>query len=184
MEFLTILLLAVSLAIDAFTVAIAVGIVLTTVSFRQTFRIGFHFGFFQFFMPIIGWLIGINVVKFIEAIDHWIAFGLLSFIGCKMIRDVFRSEERKYYNDPSQGWNLIVLSIATSIDALMVGISLALINSPILYPATVIGIITMILSTVGILFGPKLGKLFKKYAVIFGGIILIIIGIRILASHL
>lgn len=184
MDFLTILLLSVSLAFDAFTVSIAVGIVLSKVSFQQTFRIGFHFGLFQFLMPIIGWLLGSNIVKYIEAVDHWLAFALLCFIGCKMIWEAFSSDVREYKNDPSRGWSLVVLSIATSIDALAVGLSLALIKSSILYPAIVIGIVTTLLSTFGILFGPKLGKLFRKYAVVLGGLILITIGIKILITHL
>lgn len=184
MEFISVLLIAVALAMDALTVAIASGLIIKNITFRHVFRIGFHFGLFQFLMPIIGWFAGTTIKDFIEAFDHWIAFSLLAVIGIRMIHNAFQLEEHKSKKDPSHGWTLILLSVATSIDALAVGLSLSLVNEPILYPSIIIGITALILSSLGVRFGSYLGSVFQKKIEIAGGIILIGIGIRIVIEHL
>ena len=184
MSFLTISLIAVGLGMDAFAVAISAGVVLREISFRQVFRLSFHFGLFQFLMPIVGWFAGMTVAGLIADYDHWIAFCLLVCIGGKMIRDSFKKEDELKMVDPTRGFALIVLSIATSIDALAVGLSLAFLNVTILYPSVVIGIVAAAMTVTGMLFGKKLGQFFGKKVEILGGLILIGIGIKILIEHL
>lgn len=184
MNFLSILLIAVGLGMDAFAVAISAGVVLRKISFGQVFRLSFHFGLFQFLMPIIGWFAGMTVSGLIADYDHWIAFCLLTFIGGKMIWDSFKKEREFKMADPTRGLTLIVLSIVTSIDALAVGLSLAFLNVTILYPSVVIGIVASGMTVTGMVFGEKLGQFLGKKAEILGGLILIGIGIKILAEHL
>jgi len=177
--------IAVALAMDAFAVAVASGIALKTVSARQTFRLAWHFGLFQALMPIIGWFLGISVRAWIEDYDHWIAFVLLGYIGVKMIREAFEDDDGIERRDPTKGMSLIILSIATSIDALAVGLSLSMLGLSIWYPALVIGIVALIFTAVGM----HLGRTFAKagtigmYAEIIGGTVLIGIGIKILWEH-
>ncbi|MFZ5517188.1 MAG: manganese efflux pump MntP family protein [Candidatus Zhuqueibacterota bacterium] len=184
MDFVSTLFIALALAIDAFTVALTCGLIIGRITFRHTFRIGFHFGLFQFFMPIVGWLAGTTVHGLIASFDHWIAFLLLAGIGGKMIRDANSIGETRIKSDPSRGWSLVLFSIATSIDALAVGLSLGLLHVSILFPAVVIGVTTLLLSTLGINIGNRLGNVFKKDVEIVGGVILIGIGLRILYEHL
>jgi manganese efflux pump family protein len=181
---LDILFISIGLAMDAFAVSICSGTKPVTRGIRPTFRLAFHFGLFQFLMPIIGWLLGLSAKNYIESADHWIALTLLSFIGIRMIISGAGKGSDTSDNDPSKGMNLILLSIATSIDALAVGITFAMLNVQIWYPALVIGIVTGILSLTGVQLGNKLGIKFGKNMEIIGGIVLILIGIKILIEHL
>ena len=129
MQFVNILAIAVALAMDAFAVAVATGVSLKHVSFRQTFRLSWHFGLFQAIMPVIGWSAGLTIRSFIEQYDHWVAFGLLAFVGGHMIKEAFQPETEKIQKkDPTKGWSLVMLSVATSIDALAVGFSMSMLN--------------------------------------------------------
>ncbi len=185
MALLTLIGIAIGLAMDAFAVAIAAGLTLGTVSARQTFRLAWHFGLFQAFMPVIGWLAGLTVADWIAPVDHWIAFGLLAVIGGKMIYEALRpGEEERERPDPTKGWSLILLSIATSIDALAVGLSLALLGVAIWYPAVVIGLVAGTLTAAGLHLGRRFGALLGRRMEIVGGVILIVIGMRILFEHL
>lgn len=184
MTFVEILLIALSMAMDAFAVCLGAGTTGQTSSPRPTFRLAFHFGLFQFLMPIVGWFAGATIERYIASYDHWIAFGLLAFVGARMLRSGFdpNGEEKKH--DPSRGWTLILLSIAVSIDALAIGLSLALIGVAIWYPAIVIGLVTGLMSWLGLQLGGRLGKQFGKRMEILGGLVLIGIGLRILMAHL
>jgi putative Mn2+ efflux pump MntP len=184
MDFVTILLVAVGLALDAFAVSVGIGISRERVSARQSARLGFHFGFFQFMMPVLGWLAGRSISGWIGGIDHWVAFGLLAIIGLKMIREAFRREGARKPGDPTRGVTLIILSVATSIDALAVGLSLAFINVPILYPSVIIGIVAAGLTVVGMNLGKAVGSRFSHGVEILGGLILIGIGVKILLEHI
>ena len=186
MPILEILLIALALAMDAFTVAMAVGLHLSNnggIGRRQYFRLGFHFGLFQFFMPILGWLAGSTVQVYIEAFDHWLAMGLLTYIGIKLIREGGKAD--KYgQSDPTRGSSLILLSVATSIDALAVGLSLAFLGAEIIYPSIISGIVAAILTLVGLTIGNRLGNRWRSRIALLGGLILIGIGIKILLEHL
>ncbi len=166
--------------------AIATGVTLKTVNSRQTFRLAWHFGLFQFLMPIIGWTIGSTVYKVVEKIDHWVAFSVLFFIGIKMILGVLKSEDGKIKtNDPTKGGTMVMLSVATSLDALAVGLSISLLKISMWKPALIIGIIAFTFTAIGIHLGRIVGANFKldKYAEIIGGLVLIAIGVRILFEH-
>ncbi len=186
MQFLTVLFIAVALAMDVFAVSIATGVVLKRVDVRQTFRMAWHFGLFQTVMPIIGWIAGLTVRSFIDKYDHWAAFALLSFVGFHMIREAFKEDnEISAQKDPTRGMVLIILSMATSIDALTVGFSFSLLKVSIWIPAVIIGIVSILFSIVGLKIGKGLGKLsfVSRYAEITGGIVLILIGVKILYEH-
>jgi putative Mn2+ efflux pump MntP len=184
MSFLSIFLIAVGLGMDAFAVAIGTGIAIRRLSVGHVFRLAFHFGLFQFLMPVVGWLAGRTVSVYIESYDHWVAFGLLLLIGGKMIADSFSEKKEIFSNDPTRGFTLIILSIATSIDALAVGLGLAFLNIKILYPCVIIGIVASVMTVVGMVFGEALGRLAGKRVAVLGGLILIGIGIKILVEHL
>lgn len=185
MDWLTLSAIAIALAMDAFAVAIVAGITLNPLMKREIFRLSFHFGLFQALMPIIGWSAGRAVYGYIAAIDHWLAFGFLAFVGGKMAWSAFRSEEEKRsWSNPTKGWELVMLSIATSIDALAVGLSLALVNVAIFLPALVIGLVAAFLTVVGMVLGRRIGALWGKRVEVLGGVILIAIGIRIVIEHL
>lgn len=186
MSFVEIIIVAVALAMDAFAVSVASGTNELTHHRRPAFRLAFHFGLFQFLMPVIGWYIGSELVGLIYSFSYWLSFVLLTFIGIKMIFESFqlKTNPNKARTDPTRGFSLIMLSIATSIDALAVGLSLAFLNINIWYPAVIIGVITSALSLVGITIGKGLGIRFGKSMEIAGGIVLIIIGLRILIVNL
>lgn len=184
MDWLTISGIAVALAMDAFAVALGVGINLSRLTGRHLFRLGFHFGLFQAMMPILGWLAGMTIQQWINAYDHWVAFALLSFVGGKMLYEAFQGIETKDEKDPTRGMSLVILSVATSIDALAVGISLAMINISIWTPALVIGLIAGILTVIGLLLGRRCGAVWGKRVEIFGGLVLCAIGTKILLQHL
>lgn len=179
-----ILFIAVALAMDAFAVSIAAGTSGWLSKARAKFRLSFHVGLFQFLMPIIGWYAGIHIAPLVSAIDHWVAFILLVFVGGRMITGALNPDDQKIKKDPTRGYTLVLLSVATSIDALAVGFSLAMLNVNIWYPAVMIGIVTSAMSLVGIRLGGYLGKLAGSWMESIGGIILILIGLRILISGL
>jgi putative Mn2+ efflux pump MntP len=168
---------------DALAVAIATGLTLPRVTYRHVFRLSFHFGLFQFMMPVLGWLVGRTVAGYINAYDHWIACALLSFIGGKMLWDVYNDHDAGARDDPTRGLLLVTLSVATSIDALAVGLSLAFLEVSIWLPSIVIGLVAGLLTMLGIRFGSRVGGRFDKWAEVLGGLVLIGIGLRILISH-
>jgi putative Mn2+ efflux pump MntP len=151
---------------------------------RHIFRLGFHFGLFQALMPVIGWLAGQTVVRFVSAWDHWIAFALLVLIGGRMIREALSGGEKADDRDPTRGLSLVMLSIATSIDALAVGFSLSVIGVSIWFPAFIIGLVAGALTVIGMLVGRRMGDRWGPRVEILGGVVLIMIGTRILCEHL
>lgn len=183
MGFAGIFLIALGLAMDAFAVCIAAGASRMARGARATFRLSFHFGLFQFIMPILGWFAGTRVVRLIEAFDHWVAFALLAIVGIRMLRSGLGAAER-LARDPTRGMTLITLSLATSIDALAVGISLAMLQVPIWWPSAVIGLVAAILSALGVRLGARLGEIFGRRMEVAGGVVLILIGAKILFDHL
>lgn len=184
MDSLTILGTAWALAMDAFAVATAVSAGLPVLTARHTFRLAWHFGLFQALMPILGWLGGAVLLSVMAAVDHWIAFGLLTFLGLRMIWEARHPEDRSQNYDPTRGWSLVSLSVATSIDAFAVGLSLGLIGVSIWVPALIIGLVTLVLTYLGTRIGRKVGRYLGQWAERVGGIVLIGIGIRILLQHL
>ncbi|SYZ72054.1 putative manganese efflux pump MntP [Candidatus Zixiibacteriota bacterium] len=186
MNIIEIIGIAFGLAMDAFAVAIAVGASLQKLTFRPTFRLSFHFGLFQFLMPIIGWFAGSRIAVYIRDFDHWVAFVLLAVIGGKMIYESFSHKDdlADAFKDPTRRWTLIMLSLATSIDALAVGLSLAMIDTRIFSASLVIGIVAAGMTLVGLLFGRKLGQIFGRRMELLGGLILIGIGLKILLDHI
>jgi len=186
MDSLNLLALAVALAMDAFAVAVAAGLTIKLLTKRHVFRLAFHFGLFQALMPTIGWAGGIAVHKIIAAFDHWIAFGLLAFVGGRMIWSALsgKGEALDLSRDPTKGWTLVVLSVATSIDALAVGLSLGIIGSTILVPVLVIGIVAAGFTILGMFLGQQIGNRWGKRVEVLGGLILLGIGIKILLEHL
>lgn len=166
---------------DALAVAIATGVVLGEVSARQTFRLAWHFGLFQFMMPVIGWMAGLSVERYLSGYGAWLAFAFLAFIGGKMIVEAVRGRnEEKAPSDPTRGASLVVLSLATSIDALAAGLSLGVLRTEIWYPAVVIGLVALSFTAVGMHIGAPLGKKLGRKMEIAGGLVLIGIGFRIL----
>jgi putative Mn2+ efflux pump MntP len=184
MLLIDVLLLAVGLAMDACAVSAGAGASGRSTGGRATFRLGFHFGLFQFLMPILGWFAGLAIAGAITAVDHWIAFVLLGIVGGRMIRSGMKGEDNSGAGDPSKGWSLVMLSIATSIDALAVGFSLAMIGVDIWFPAVVIGVVTAAMSVAGLKLGSSLGARFGHKMEIVGGVILIFVGARIVFEHL
>ncbi len=178
--------IAFALAMDAFAVSIAAGVALKHVNLRQTIRLAWHFGLFQFVMPVIGWGAGNTVRSLIEGYDHWIAFILLLLVGGNMLKEAFQKQGvDSHKNDPTRGMSLALLSVATSIDALAVGLSFSLLNISIWLPALIIGIIAAMCTGAGINIGRRLGASshIGNYADIAGGLVLIAIGFKILYDH-
>lgn len=183
--FLQLLGIAVGLAMDAFAVSIGVGLSLAKVTRRHIFRLAFHFGLFQFFMPIIGWLAGMQVAAYIRHFDHWLAFGLLGYVGGKMLWEAFDkpADDEATAADPTRGATLVTLCLATSIDALAVGLSMGLLQVSVWGPSVLIGLVAGILTTVGIRFGHRFGQRLGRWAEVAGGVVLIAIGAGIVYSH-
>ena len=181
-------LLAVSLAMDCFTVSVTSGIILRRICRRTFFVMAFFFGLFQALMPLIGWFVASRFSHLIEDYDHWIAFGLLAFLGGRMIKESFSAEKDKCCFDPTRLKVVLALAVATSIDALAIGISFAFVGMSsfrsILYPITVIGFVSFVLSLAGSLIGVFFGKRFNLRMELWGGLVLIVIGIKILTEHL
>lgn len=181
MDIITLTGIAIALAMDAFAVALGAGVILRPLTGRHLFRLGFHFGLFQGGMPIIGWMAGLGMQTFINTWAPWIAFGLLSFVGGKMIHEALQdNDEETIRKDPTRGLTLVMLSIATSIDALAVGFSLALIGITIWYPALIIALCAAVLTVAGLLLGNRVGTIWGQRVEILGGIILITIGLKII----
>jgi putative Mn2+ efflux pump MntP len=187
MKFINIISIAVALSMDAFAVSVATGSILKKVSARQTFRLSWHFGLFQAMMPIIGWSAGLSVRPYIESFDHWVAFGLLAFVAVHMIREAFKPQvsNTKEKDDPTKGITLVMLSVATSIDALAIGFSLSVLDLNIWISAMIIGLVAGLVTIAGINLGEKLGSLslISRWASVIGGGILLGIGVNILREH-
>jgi putative Mn2+ efflux pump MntP len=184
MEFITITIIAVGLAMDAFAVSIVSGSTYKQLRIKHAFRIALFFGGFQAFMPLIGALAGLTVKQRIEAYDHWVAFALLAAVGGKMIYESFQFKPAQKDIDPSNILVLLGLSVATSIDALAVGITLPLITSSIAAAVIIIGLVTFVLSYLGVFIGKHLGHFFESRIEAVGGLILIGLGLKILLKHL
>ncbi len=184
MSLITVIFVAFGLAMDSFAVSIASGITIKNLKINNALKVAFSFGLFQAFMPLVGWLAGLSLREIISGIDHWIAFALLILIGLKMIYESLKIESASKGLDPLNIYILLMLSIATSIDALAVGLSFAFLKIYIVTPVIIIGIVTFLLSLLGIVIGNKLGHFFEKKIEIAGGLILIGIGIKILIEHL
>jgi putative Mn2+ efflux pump MntP len=177
-------LIAAGLAMDAFSVAAVTGFLLKTFSVKHAFKLSFSFGFFQFLMPIAGWTVGSTIASLIANYDHWVAFGLLATVGGKMMFEGTGAKAEAYGSDPTRGVKLLVFSIATSIDALAVGLTFAFTDVEVLYPSIVIGAIAALFTLLGFYLGSKVSRLLGKYVEVIGGIILIFIGLRILVAHI
>lgn len=183
MDIITILFVALGLAMDAFAVSVTSGFTIKYLRIQHALRLAAFFGLFQAIMPGIGWLVGVGLKDFISEIDHWIAFGLLSMIGLKMIYESTRMNPDKKL-DPLNIYVILILSIATSIDALAVGLTLSILDISIINPAIIIGVITFLLSFIGVYVGDRFGHFFENKIEVVGGMILIGIGIKILIEHL
>ncbi len=182
---LVILGIALGLAMDCFAVAVGASVTLRPATARQTFRLAFHFGLFQFLMPVLGWLAGLTVAGLMAAFDHWVAFGLLTFIGGKVIFLALRGKgDTVQTNDPTRGALLVMLSVATSIDALAVGFSFAMLEVKVWGPCVVIGVVSAAVTVIGMELGSRLGARFGQRMEILGGLVLIAIGIKILLQHI
>ncbi len=178
------LLIAFGLAMDSFAVSITSGLTMKNPRVGGALKIAIFFGSFQAFMPVLGWLAGISILDLISGVDHWMAFGLLSLIGCKMIYESIRMEVGRKERNPLNVYVLLMLSVATSIDALAVGVSLAFLRVSIVTSILIIGIVTFLLSFLGVYAGCKFGRSFGEKIGAIGGLILIGIGIKILVEHL
>jgi len=186
MSIVFILGIAVALAMDCFAVTLGMACGARGLTMREAVRMAAFFGGFQFVMPVAGWLAGDRLLGLIRNFDHWIAFGLLALIGGRMIYESFgmSEEEKACRPDQTQGTRLLVLALATSIDALAIGLSLGVIRTSILYPAVIIGATSFALTVAGAKLGPVLGRIVGRRAELLGGLILIGIGIKILIEHL
>lgn len=187
MDPLTLTGIALGLSMDAFAVSVANGFMIKELHIRYAFRIAFFFGLFQAVMPLLGWGAGLGFSRFIAGYDHWIAFGLLSFMGGKMIWEsrvvpVEGCEEERH--DCTHFPTLLIMSVATSLDALAAGLSFAILHVKIVVPVVVIGGVTFLLCFVGIYLGDRIGRFFEKKLELAGGLVLIGIGFKILAEHL
>lgn len=185
MSFVELLLLSVGLAMDAFSVSVCKGLGMRRVSMRVALALAIAFGVFQAGMPVIGWALGSQFLWLIEPVDHWIAFGLLALIGSNMIREAVTEEDEGEETSERIDWGeLLMLAIATSIDALTVGIAFASLSVDIVVSVSLIGVTTFCLSLAGVFLGNRFGMRFRRPASIAGGIILILIGTKVLLEHL
>ncbi len=186
MTFIFILGIAVALAMDCFAVTLGLACGTRGLTMKKAVRMAVYFGGFQFVMPVAGWLAGDRLLGLIRDFDHWVAFGLLVLIGGRMIHESFElnEEEKACRPDRTQGTRLVVLALATSIDALAVGLSLGVVRTRILYPAAVIGVTSFVLTIAGAKLGPIAGRIVGRRAELLGGLILIGIGVKILVEHL
>ena len=184
MNFIELLLIAIGLSMDAFSVSICKGLTTKRFSWRMALVCGLWFGVFQALMPTIGYFLGAQFQEMIEAYDHWIAFGLLFLIGANMIREALSKKEEESTNGALDFKTMLLLAIATSIDALAVGVSFACIQVKLWSSVVVIGLTTFVFSVLGVKIGNVFGSKYEKSAGVIGGIILIIIGLKILLEHL
>ncbi len=184
MGFIETLMIAMGLAMDAFAISLGAGASGQAVGGRAAFRLSFHFGLFQFMMPVLGWFLGVRIAAILSTVDHWIAFALLVFVGVRMIRSGWDSDGESVSADPSRGLTLVMLAVATSIDAFAIGLSLGMLRIKIWYPSVVIGMVTSGLSLMGLRLGTRLGTRFGRRMEIVGGVLLSLLGFRILLSHI
>lgn len=184
MSWFSLLAIGIALAMDAFAVAIVTGLTLKALTNRHLFRLGFHFGIFQAGMLAAGWYAGSAVQSLVAASDHWVAFILLLAVGGNIIRNAFRPEGVSHSGgDPTSGWQLVMLSFATSIDAFAVGLSLAIIGTAITLAALVVGLTAAVFTLTGMVLGRRIGAFWGRRVEMLGGIILIAIGIKIVWDH-
>ncbi len=184
MDWIQVVGIAFGLAMDAFAVAVGTSVSQEKLEKRQVFRLAFHFGLFQALMPVLGWAAGLSIETWIRTWDHWAAFGLLAFIGGKMVFESFRKGGERIKGDPTRGFSLVVLSLATSMDALAVGMSFAMLGTSVWFPAAVIGAVACGVTAAGMILGRRLGAGFGKRSETAGGLVLIAIGVKILLDHL
>ena len=186
MNWLGLLTIAVALAMDSFAVAIVVGLTLKALTGRHLFRLSFHFGLFQAMMLAAGWLVGDVLRSLVAVASHWIAFILLFFVGVNIIRNAFQGidEKKRSTLDPTSGWQLVFLSFATSIDALVVGLSLAMLGASIAISASVVGLMSTALTLLGMALGRRVSALWGKRVEVFGGLMLIAIGLKLVWDHM
>jgi manganese efflux pump family protein len=184
MQLLTIIIIAVGLAMDAFAVSIISGSAYKQLKIRHAFRMAVFFGGFQAIMPLVGSLAGMSVKEYIAGFDHWVAFVLLSAVGAKMIYESFKITSVEENFNPGNILILLALSVATSIDALVVGITLSFLRIPIAIAVTIIGLVTFVLSYLGVLIGKRFGHFFEGKIEAIGGLVLIALGLKILIQHL
>lgn len=184
MDTITVLSIALGLSMDAFAVSVTSGITIKNLKIRHAAKIAFFFGFFQLIMPVAGWLAGLSLRNFISGLDHWLAFGLLGFVGGKMIWESFKmGPETENKPNPLDFAVLLMLSIATSIDALAVGLTFSFLNVSIAMPVLIIGLVTFLMSLAGVFIGERFGHIFENKIETAGGIILTGIGVKILLEH-
>ena len=183
MDFLGIVFIAIGLAMDAFAVAVCKGLSLKKITIKNSIIIGFYFGFFQCLMPIVGYFLGISFEGVVTKVDHWVAFFLLVVIGYNMLKEI-RENDSDYFDDRIDFKSMFPLAVATSIDALAIGITFAFLKVNIVISSLLIGVITFALSVIGVVIGNKFGNKYKKKAQLVGGIILIFMGVKILFEHL
>ena len=184
MGLIEIILIAIGLSMDAFAVSVTLGLSVKNPKVKEVLTPGIYFGFFQAVMPLIGYFSGVHFANKIQNLDHWIAFVLLGFIGGKMIKDSFSKKEKKIDTKPFRFRTMLLLAIATSIDALVVGITFAFLKTNIFKAIIIIGLITFFLSIGGMKMGNKLGAKYESKAEFVGGAILVILGFKILIEHL
>lgn len=181
MDIFELIIISLGLAMDAFAVSICKGVSIKKISIKVMMIVGFYFGLFQALMPLIGYFLGVSIISKIESIDHYIILILLFIVGIMMIKDAFKEDD---VDDSLDFKNMILLSLATSIDAMSVGITFSFLNVSIIYSCLIIGILTFILSFVGVKIGSVFGKKYRSSACIIGGIVLILIGIKIFMEHM
>ncbi len=184
MQFITITLISIGLAMDALAVSLGIGTSGQIPTVRGKIRLATHFGIFQSGMTAVGWLAGVTIVRYVHGFDHWIAFILLGYVGIKLFRAGLAKDGKAFDEDPSTGRTLVMLSLATSIDAFAVGLSISFLRVPVLLSIMMIGFVALFLSTIGLFAGIRLGEIFGKRMEILGGLILLTIGIRVVVTHL
>ncbi len=184
MSWYTLIFLAIALGMDAFAVSVVVGLNVRPATARHVFRLAFHFGLFQFLMPVVGWLAGKEIAASIQGCDHWIAFALLALIGGKMLWDSRQGREAYGRGDPTRGVTLVALSLATSMDALAVGFSMAMLRVSVWLPAVVIGVVAATMSLIGFGLGRRVSPRCGRWADLAGACMLFLIGLQILVEHL
>ena len=184
MDLLTIILIAIGLSFDTFAVSISSGLILKKIDFFSATKIAVTLAVFQAAMPVIGWLAGSGIKNYAENFDHWIAFGILALLGAKMIYESFNTDPEDRSFNPLDIKVMIGMAIATSIDALIVGFSFALLNYRIFISVGIIGFVTYVVAMLGMLFGKKIGTKMGRRMEVLGGVMLILIGLKILIEHL
>jgi manganese efflux pump family protein len=185
LDYLTVIILAIGLSMDSFAVAISCGLEEQKISFQHAVKISFSFAFFQGLLPVVGWFLGTGVKVYIEAVDHWIAFILLAFLGGKMIFESFENEQSEEMSNIYSWRHILALSVATSIDALIIGFTYAMVSTGNIFSgAVIIGAVTFFFAMLGIRIGKDVAGNFGQKVELLGGIILIGIGVKILIQHL